>query len=319
MTQLKIKIAELTPESCKDAPELAKYFFVNNKHLDRFHIPSVTAEEYAELAKSFKTTSRFNKKNLDMNTATDYYIRKARLMKVANDLGISVNLLDAKDYIWDERYYTEYSLMRNFDVVEDAWRISEEDPREFSSYKVYCQMDGKGVAVDMKEFDALYQFCYRAVLKRRAMLLCKVDKCIGFLQSIIASTNGFSENMTGEQRATLARYVTFFSELAQDEEASTYIASTNDIEVFANNEDTKKDYIETYRSMLKGLTKCRSEDLEHYRTEMSLVEDPYLEKILADEEDFEDCLSGTYLTDASEDEDEIAIASGYIPYEDGGY
>ncbi len=295
MTQLKLKISALTVKDCENAPELAKYFFVNNKHLDRFHVPVITAEEYEEIAKTFKVTARFNKQNLKYENATPYYIRKARIAKLANELGISANLIDTRDYIWDERYYTEYSFMRNIDVVEDAWRNNEEDPREFSSYKVYCQMDGQGASVDMKLFDALYEFCYKAVITRKAMLLCKVDKCISFLQSVIAYTNGFADNITAVHRSTLQSYTQFFTELLQDAEASKYIASTNDIEVFANNEDTRQDYIESYKLMLKGLAKCKNEDLEFYRTDMSQVEDPYLDSILANEMSFEDCLSGTYI------------------------
>lgn len=295
MTQLKIKIAELTPEHCKDMPKLAKYFFVNNKHLDRFHIPEVTAEEYEQIAKTFKTTSRFNKQNLKYASATPYYIRKARVEKLAKELGISPRLIDTRDYIWDERYYTEYSFMRNVDLVDEAWRNKDEDPREFSSYQVYVAMDGQGASVDMKLFDALYELCYKAVIHRKAMLYCKIDKCIGFLQSVIAYTNGFADNITNAHRSTLQSYYNFFKELLENEEARTYFASTNDVEVFDNNEDTRKDYIESYRTMLKGLTKCRNEDLEMYRTDMSLVEDPYLDEILSDEMSFEDCLSGAYL------------------------
>jgi hypothetical protein len=295
MAQLKIKISALTVEDAQRDPRLAKYFFVNNKHLDRFHIPEITAEEFEGIAKNFAMTARFDKKNLKYASATPYYIRKARVMKVAEDLGIAPNLIDTRDYIWDERYYTEYSFIRNIDVVDEAWRENGDDLRDASSYTVYCAMDAQGASIDIKLFDELYKFCYKAVVTRKAMLLCKVDKCIGFLQSVIAYTNGFADNITSMHRATLQSYIQFFTELLSNKEAAEYISSANDVKVFGDNEDTHKDYIESYRLMLKGLTKCRNEDLEFYRTDMSQVEDPYLDEILSGDDEPEEILSSAYI------------------------
>lgn len=300
----KIKVVELTRKDCEKVPELAKYFVVNNKYLDRFHIPELTAEQYAEIAKEFKQSSRFDERNLKLETASDYYIRKARVIAVAKDLGISPNLLDTSDYFWDERMYTEYDFWHNVRVVDDAWREEGEDMRNASSYKVYVSMDAKSTVLDTELYDTLYNFCYTAVVQRKAMLLCKVDKCISFLQSLVEYTNGFKENISTAHRATLNSYFTFFTELLKDKEGRAYIVNNNDVEVFAANESTRTDYIETYRNMLRGLTKCKGDELDFFRTDMSLVEDPYIEQILAKELDPEDFLSGTYLENEGEEDTE---------------
>lgn len=300
----KIKLVDLTPEHCKKVPALAKYFKVNNKFLDRFHIPEIDKAQYEELAKEFSRTSRFDVKNLKFETATDYYIRKARVMAIAKDLGISENLLDTTDYIWDERYYTEFDFWHNVDIVEEAWREEGDDLRDASSYKVYINMDAKSCVLDTVLWDALYNLCYRAIVSRKAMLLCKVDKCLSFLFSVAEYSNGFKENITSAQKATLESYFEFFTELLTNEESAEFIKNTNDVEVFAKCEATHNDYVETYRAMLRSLARCKGDELEFFRVDVSAVEDPYIEEILAKEIDPEDLLSGSYLENEDGDEED---------------
>ena len=102
----KLRVAYLTQADYDKHPKLRPFFRVNNKTLDRMHIPEVTAEEYAELAEEFKQSRRFNRDNLKFETASTYYIRKARVAKLARALGIKPSEIDTTDYIWDERYYT---------------------------------------------------------------------------------------------------------------------------------------------------------------------------------------------------------------------
>lgn len=300
----KIKLAELTFKQCKGTP-LAKYFNVDGRTLDRFHIPEVTAEQYKELAKEFNQGSRFDKKNLDYNTATSYYIRKARVNALAKELGVSPSLIDTTDYIWDERYYTEYNFWYNVDVVDEAWREENEDLRYASSYKVYVGMEAKNSTLDTMLWDALYKLCYQAIISRKAMLLCKIDKCLSFLFSVIEYSNGFRENIASFQRATLESYIEFFNNLLRTEETLAFINSTNDVEVFAKHEATHKDYIETYRAMLRNLVRCKGDELEFFRKDLSFIEDPYIEEILAKDLDAEDVLSGSYLENEDEESEDV--------------
>ena len=291
--QLKLKIASLTLKDCEVCPQIRKYFRNGNTDLDRFHIPEISAEKYAEIAKSFKRTSRFNEANLKLETATDYYIKKARVQALADELGVKPSFIDLTDYTWNEDWYTVFNTMRQADVIDDAWRENEDDYREWSANKIYLELDAKHSAMDYELFDTLHKFCYNAIISRKAMLLCKVDKCLGFLNSLIDYTNGFSENVTGAQIGIMKSYLNFFTELLENEEARAWIEATNDIEVFGNNEALHNDYVETYRGMLRGLV--RGGSLEDFRSSLSHIEDPYLDEILADVDN--EVLSDAYLKD----------------------
>lgn len=291
--RFKVKLAALTRKDCEKCPELLKYFRNGNTELDRFHIPEISAERYEEIAKDFKRTSRFNEANLKMATATDYYLRKARVQALADELGVSPNFLDLTDYTWNEDFYTTYSIWRQVDELDDAWREAGEDLRYASAYKVYVEMEAKNTALDLALYNTLYHFCYTAIVNRKAMLMCKVDKCLGFLHSIAEYSNGFTENISGSQVGTMKSYLNFFTELLSDESAVEFIYGTNDVELFGKNEAMHSDYVETYRGMLRGIV--RGGSLEDFRISMSKVEDPFLDEILADLE--EEVLSGAYLKD----------------------
>ena len=292
-TQLKLKVAALTLKDCDIAPILRKYFKANNKLLDRFHIPEISAERYAEIAAKFKRTSRFNEANLKMDTASDYYIRKARVQNVAEELGVSPNFIDTTDYVWDENFYTAFSTMRQIDELDDAWKLNEDDSRYWSANKVYIECDPKHNVVDYELYDSLYHFCYTAIVNRKAMLLCKVDKCLSFLHRLAEYTNGFAENATSAHMATLRSYMSFFIETLSDKDAVAWLANTNDVKVFGNNEALHNDYVDTYRTMLKGIV--RGGDIESFRQILSKVEDPYIDEILTDIET--ETLSESYLKD----------------------
>lgn len=298
-SKFKIVLTALTREDCKLNNKLYKYFRNGNTDLDRFHVPEISKEKYEELIKLCPKTYRFKATNLKFETASEYYIRKMRLEAVARDLGIDVRDIDARGYSWDERYYTTYSLMRNYDEVEEAYRTSGEDYRDFSAWKVYISMDAKQTSLDMNMYNKLYRFCFSAIKARRAMLLSKVDKCLGFLISLAEYTNGFTENCTSAHAATLRSYVKYFADLYENKEAKAWFTSTNDIEVFAKNEATHNDYIETYRSMLKML--LRDNDLEYFRDMLSVVDDPYIDEILEIREDASDVKSEAYLKHKSAD------------------
>lgn len=300
-TQLKLKLAALTVEDCEKCPQLVKYFRNGNTALDRFHIPEITAEKYEEIAKTFKRTSRFNEANLKYATATDYYIRKARVQALADELGVKPSFIDLTDYTWDENWYTVYSTMRQADAIEDAWRDNEDDYREWSANKIYIEMEAKHNAMDYQLYETLYHFCYIAIVNRKAMLFCKVDKCLSFLHSLIEYTNGFSENVTGAQLAIMQGYLSFFTELLENEEAQAWLMSTNDIEVFGNNEALHNDYVETYRGMLRNIV--RGGSLQDFRPSLTKIADPYIEELLADLED--ELLSEAYLSGEGEDFEDI--------------
>ena len=287
-------ITKLTREDF--IPELrAKYFRANNRDLDRLHLPAMTAEVYNPIAENEFNNPRMDKANLKFETASSYYIRKAQLFVLACDLGVSPKALDSSSYIWNEDYYIHSHFLINVDIAEELYRENGEDEREASAYTVYVKQEPRNSSVDMVLWNQLYKFCYTATVTRKAMLMHKVSQCLSFLVNVLQYTNGFAENASGAQIATLRNYTQFFKELLENEEASAFIKATNDIEVFGAFEATRKDYVETYRTLIRQLVGCAGDGLNHFRAEMSAVEDPYIEAILAEELDPEDFLSGSYL------------------------
>lgn len=291
----KIDITKLTREDF-DTPELrGKYFRANNRSLDRLHLPEMTAEVYNPIAQEEFNNPKMNKANLYFETASEYYIKKARLFVLACDLGVKPSILDSSNYIWNEDYYIHSNFLINVDIAEELYRENEVDEREASAYTVYVKQDPKSCSADTALWDTLYKLCFKAIISRKAMLLGNIDRCLSTLQSIVEYTNGFSENITSVQRATLEKYCAHYTALLTNEEFKLFSSANNDITLFADNISTHRDYVETYRSLLRSLVKCSGEELETLRDVVSTVEDPYIEEILAKDLDPEDFLSGKYL------------------------
>ena len=289
----KINIAGLKREDFA-TPELrAKYFRHNNKWLDRMHMPEPSPEEYAETAMQLgiKTTD-----------TSDYYMKKVKIAILAKDLGVSVKQLYTYDYIWNEDYYIHSDFLVNMDIAEDLFREREVDYRELTAWNVYIDRDAVKYSVPEELWNGLYNFCYTAITLRKAMILSKVQQCLSFLMNMLESTEGFSINTTSAQIATLQSYMNFFTELLKDSNYKEFLRAHTDVDVFANCEPTAKDYVETYRTMLRQLIRGTGSDLEFFRQDMSKVEDPCLELILAEDLDPEDCLSGSYISDEDDGE-----------------
>lgn len=291
----KIDITTLTREDFDDRALRAKYFRANNLELDRLHLPVMTAEVYNPIAQEEFNNPKMDKANLQFETASEYYIKKARLFVLACDLGVKLNTLDSSNYIWNEDYYIHSNFLINVDIAEELYREKGTDEREASAYEVYITQDPKGCSADTALWDTLYKLCFKAITSRKAMLLGNIDRCLRTLQSIVEYTNGFSENISSVQRAMLEKYCAHYTALLTNEEFKLFSSANNDITLFADNESTHKDYIETYRSLLRSLVRCSGEELETLRDVVSTVEDPYIEEILAKDLDPEDFLSGGYL------------------------
>ena len=276
-----IKISALKREDFADRPEiLSKYFRNNNRDLDRFHIPELTAEQHTAILKDVKFTEK-TIKNKSLETASDYYIRKARLMAVAKDLNCTFRQLDIKDYIWDERYYILYHFMDNVRLVDDWYRdYDKEDRYAITARDVYIKEDPRTAVLDTEMFDELYSFCINTIRQRKAMLFSKVDKCLGCLRNIIEYTQGFVENPTRQQMATMRKYRDFFQEMLDNEEVMEFVKTNNDMTLFGADELTHSDYVQTYKTLVKSLVSGTDADLQELVDILNGVDDPYLNEIL---------------------------------------
>ena len=282
-TKKKYHIASLKPEDFADNPEVRnKYFWNKCRSLDRFHIPELSKAEYEAIAKDFKRGARFNEECLKYETASPYYIRKARIEAVAKDLGCTPYDIDVTDYIWDERYYLRYSFIENIYYVDEMYRDNPDKPddRRISSYDAYITQDPKQSAVDVKLWDELYSFCTKAIRARKVMLLSKVDKCLGFLISVLDYTNGFAENMTEFQAKTMQGYQKFFADLLTNKEFYEFLQKNNDIDIFGKDELCHSDYVDTYRSLCKLLIRGTDEDMAYFEAMLTAVDDPYISELI---------------------------------------
>lgn len=307
LSKVKTDITKITREDFSSNELRAKYFRAYNRSLDRLHLPVMTKEVYEPIAQEEFNNPRMDKANLKFETASSYYIRKAQLFVLACDLGVNPKTLDSSNYIWDEDYYIHSNFLINIDIAEELYRENEDDWRTYTGNDVYIKQDPKSSTVDKNTWNTLYKFCVNAISSRRAMLLSKVPQCLSFLMSIAEYTNGFAENATRAQSATLNSYLEFFAEMVKDEEAVAFIQSTNDIEMFAKNESTAKDYVETYRSMLRQLIRGTGEDLGYFKSYLTAarpdIEDPFIDELTAIDLDPEDFLSGNYLENEDGNED----------------
>jgi hypothetical protein len=304
---MKIDITKLTRDSFETPALRAKYFRHDNRTLDRLHLPIMTKEVYEPIVQEEFNNPKMQKENLHFETASSYYIKKARLYVLAFDLGVNPKQLDSSNYIWNEDYFIHSNFITNINMVDDLFRENEADNREASANTVYIAQEVKCKASDTVLWDELFNFCYTAIITKKAMLLQKVSQCLSFLVSVQEYTYGFTENMTGAQVATLKNYITFFTELLSNEDALSFIKSTNDIEVFAKCEETHKDYIETYRTLIRRASGCAGDEVERFKSDLSYVYDPYLKEIITEDMDFEDFLSGSYLDNEGDEEDEAYI------------
>lgn len=274
-----IKIAALKREDFADKPEILEKFFKNeNVELDRFYIPQLSAKEYEALVGDPKKLK--NPANAKLETATDYYIKKMRLAKVAKALNCSVKQLDLTDYIWDDRYYIRYNLVDNMRVVDDWYRDQGKDSRYSStSYDAYITNDPRTAILDTKLYDELYTFCITAIRQRKCMLLGKVDKCLSILRNIAEYTNGFVDNPTKQMLASMQSYKKYFETLLKDATFAEWLKSNNDITVYGNSELTHSDYVDTYKTIIRALVSGNDEDIRSLSDLLDGVEDPYLEEI----------------------------------------
>lgn len=287
-TKKKYRIASLKPEDFANRPDIrCKYFWNKTHSLDRFYIPEITKSAYEEIASTFTQGAKFNTANLVYETASTYYIRKARVALVAKDLGCSPADIDLTDYIWDDRYYLRYSFWENMHYVDEMYRDNDDNDRDLTAYEVYIKQDPKTSTLDTELWDELYYFCTKAIQARKAMLLSKVEKCLGFLISVLDYSNGFSENITAYQAATLAGFKKYFQELLEDKEFYEFLTRHNDITVFANDESTHSDYVDTYRSLCKLLIRGTDEDMAYFEDMLKVVDDPYVDEILEVKQDIE--------------------------------
>ena len=228
--------------------------------------------------------------------------------RLARDLDIPSKKLDISSYSWNEDIYMYHRLWDGIEYAEN--KFLEENTERPSSYENYIKLDAHQSAVDEELFNELYDFCIKAVRDRKAMLLIKISKCIGLLNSIIESSHGFSMNISGVQLKAMQNYRQFFEEYLADTETIEFLNTYSDIDIYANDELTRLTYIDTYTSIIRSITGfTMSEDSEEYAKEreylISLIHNDKcpLEELIIDKVLQECPVVNGYVEELSEDEE----------------
>lgn len=296
----KIDVSTITAENYKtNSSILERYFKVDNRHLNRIHIPQLTPEEYAQEIQRYGVNN-VSLQNRKFDTATDYYKRKMAVERLARDLDISVKKLDISTYCWNEDYYVYHCLWDSVNWSEN--KFMENNTERPDSYTNYIKTDTHQKTLDMELFDELYTFCVKAIRNRKAMLLCKVEQCLSALMNIIEQTNGFSMNTSTTLLDSLKNYKVFFESFKENEDVKNFIKFNSDINIYGLDQATEADYIDTYVSMIRKLTQVTQEDKCNKEYIVNLIHNEYcpFETVIIDKLYDEDVKLHSYIEDLSD-------------------
>lgn len=302
---LGIKVTELKREDV--SKELADKYFVNSygSSIDRFHLPEITAEDYDAYMSEHAPKSA-KPANLKFETASDYYKEKIRKDIVAKDFGLDPKYVDFKDYIKDERFYEWYST--GLQIVHYNWIYNTPSVSDHSDTIRESYATG---LVDVEALNMLWSFCVQAIIQHKAMLLMKVDNALQCAIGLIKDSEGLKFNTAKGPRIALNSYIKFFKELLKDEDFKAYIATHSDVDVYAESEVGRRDFIETYLKLYEkiGLDFTETELFEKYADPedadfLNIEFTSYDENAFVDDED-----------EGYEEEEETVVASETVAEE----
>lgn len=281
----KIDVTRLTRQDFSKAL-VDKYFQVGNTSINRFHLPEINKRDYLLFVLQSKNIK--SKENLNFETASAYYKDLARKSTLANALGTNVKNLDFSNYIWDEDLYKYSNLFVAMQYQEDLFRdqgkITYQEPNMTS--------------LDTDTYNKLEDFIYK-VIKNRYLILLEVEPLVGLLNNILEYTNGNSTNATESMNSAMKGMLRHYEKLCSDKSTVEFLKSNNDFTIYGMNSNTRKDYIDSYRKVLRMLTSIRHERLDYCRDFIHQDTDIYEELILSDE-DIE-VISEDYLDDGDLD------------------
>lgn len=241
-------VSELTRKDYLDNPRLLnKYFRCNNHDVEVVYIPASVSID----------TVRYDFQDFKLYKDKDY------------------NPKDIESWTSDKLYL-------NLDASDDAFRDNDNDNRNKSGYEIYIQDEVSDTALPQDIFEELYRVCIKAIKKRLVMLL-DVEKIVDQLVNILKYTNGLSSNCTSFQASSLVNTRKALIVKLQNKQVSKFIKENNDFSVFAEDELTRNDYIETYQRVLRKLTSINDSNLDFIRDIISNKEDSFEDEIIAND------------------------------------
>ena len=247
----KIKVAELKKKDV--SLELQAKYFVNNEGypIDRFHLPQLTAEMYADYILSLPNAdfAKLKNANKQFETASYYYKDKAAKELVAKDFGVSSKDLSFKDYTKNERWYLHYSTEDQ--ILEEIIPYFTPSAREEIKSSLQLQ---NAYTIDVELMEMLWAFCVNVIKLNKAMLLGQVEQTVNFISRLRATIA--VGNCTKADVFALKEHERILNEYMGDPETVEYLRQNNDEEVFLlSYEDGKDrlDFFRTYRNLYRAI------------------------------------------------------------------
>lgn len=262
----------------------------------KMKVKSLKGLENLEVEKDLHPVSELNRKDyLDNPRLLNKYFRcnnhDVEVVYIPDSVSIDTVRYDFQDFkLYKDKNYnpkdienwTSDKLYLNLDASDDAFRDNDNDNRNKSGYEIYIQDEISDTALPQDIFEELYRVCIKAIKKRLVMLL-DVEKIVDQLVNILKYTNGLSSNCTSFQASSLINVRKALIVKLQNKQVSKFIKENNDFSVFAKDELTRNDYIETYQRVLRKLTNITDSNLDFIRDIISNKEDSLENEIIAND------------------------------------
>lgn len=263
-----IEFIDLTPSMFKGNNYiLNKYFHYKDHSLDRPYLPEITKEEYEAYVKNWNLKNEANRK---YETATDYYKNMIKKQIVAKDLGIeNYKRLSFKGYKGDSENFefSNYADNQRW-LFEEKYIEDMFDPDR----NLKLNLDRKNspyVIGDYKdELNEAWQFLTLCIRGRLVMLL-NLENLVFTINNFIKNTDGLTLNCSNAQIEQLTNPIKNALKMLKDKELNAWIKQgNNDMTLYGinGNENTRKDYIETYQKILRAMLNIKpNESLEYFK------------------------------------------------------
>lgn len=283
-----VKIVDLDRSMFKDKPSILDKYFKNSEGCNCWYcrIPEITKEDYVAYICQLKRKPK-NTSNWVFAKATPYYLNKCKMWMLEKDFGASV---DIKGYISNEEHY-RFDVGRTQDKYESEYWLDKEEETVIQPNKV---------SLDEELVNNCYYIIFKALANRLIMLL-DLSKLISMLNNIrdyMSSTGG---NPTEQMLNTLRNMYQEAIDKLHDSNFIEFKKEYSDIEIYAESEDTREDYVRTYTTALRMLTDIRDEPLDYILDSIHNDKDMLEKDIIANDIVEEEPLYNN--TDKDEDEE----------------
>jgi hypothetical protein len=265
---IKVAVGDLVRPMFVGNDYICKKYFTNETGHSCYNCRAfITKKDYEEIVKTFKSVK--NPENLVFETASKYYKDKALVKMLSKDFGMEISLEGRCTEESDFRY-SSFIAQEVYD--EDLFRENELELPEPTK-----------VALDYEVYEELYKVIFKAIKKRYVMIL-ELSGIVPLLNNIreyMCNTGNPTKNMLDSMYALKAR----IEKTLTNSEVQEWLAlGINDIQVYAQDESTRQDYIRTYQGVLRMLSGIKpGESLEYMRDIVHNDSDVFEDEIIANE------------------------------------